>query len=233
MSLAAMAAISAIPSVVQGVSGIIQARQGRKMADQVVIPEYQTPEAVKKATALSARGVGTFEMPGQDQILQSISAQEAALLNQAEMAATGSPNLLSAMVGAASSGMASRLNVGAQAAQSYMDRVRGYESSLQTLGSYQEKEMMDKIARGERAAAAAAGLMQAGRQNMFAGLSNLAGIGANAAMLKSGTDVQEDPGGAPMMADAQATSYSSSGLDTLMKRKISMDAIKNILGIND
>lgn len=230
-----MAAISAIPSVVQGVTGIIQARQGRKMAENVVIPEYEIPESVKKATALAARGVGTFEMPGQDQIIQGIEAQEASLLNNATTAATSSPNLLSAMVGAASAGMGTRLDIGAQAARDYESRKQAYETSLLNLGTYEERKRLDEIGRGERAAAAAAALMQSGRQNMFAGLNNLAGIGANLAGMKSG-DVTGNMTGqdTPMIADASGTSYgltgySGSGMGGVSAQKIALQEYINEL----
>jgi hypothetical protein len=184
IGLGAMAAISAVPAVLQSVLGGIQARRGRKMAEGITVPEYKIPEAAGQALGLARQGVGTFEMPGQDQMIQGLEAGVAGSLNAATQAATSSSDLLSTIANVSGNKMEGMLNIGANAAQQYEQRRNAYQNALNVFASYQEKELMDKIARQQQAAGAAAGLMNVGRQNIFEGIKTGAGVGANYLMLK-------------------------------------------------
>jgi hypothetical protein len=184
MGLGTIAAISAVPAVIQSVLGGIQARRGRKMAEGITVPEYQIPEAAGQALGLARQGVGTFEMPGQDQMIQGLEAGVAGSLNAATQAATSSSDLLSTIANVSGNKMEGMLNIGANAAQQYEQRRNAYQNALNVFASYQEKELMDKIARQQQAAGAAAGLMNVGRQNIFEGIKTGAGVGANYLMLK-------------------------------------------------
>ena len=252
IGLGTMAAISAVPAVIQSVLGGIQSRRGRKMAEGITVPEYQIPEAAGQALGLARQGVGTFEMPGQDQMIQGLEAGVAGSLNAATQAATSSSDLLSTIANVSGNKMEGMLNIGANAAQQYEQRRNAYQNALNVFASYQEKELMDKIARQQQAAGAAAGLMNVGRQNIFEGIKTGAGVGANYLMLKGmygggntgstgDTGTTSNTGTAtdnvPMMSDVNIASTGftpsgGSGMGYTMQQQMMLKSLFDLVGKN-
>lgn len=248
-----MAAMSLAPTVFQGAMGAIQSRRGRKMAEGITIPEYQIPEAAGQALGLARQGVGTFEMPGQDQMVQGLEAGVAGSLNAATQAATSSSDLLSTIANVTGNKMEGMLNIGANAAQQYEQRRNAYQNALNVYAGYQEKQTMDRIARQQQAADASAGLMNVGRQNIGEAIKTGAGVGANYLMLKAmygkggktTTDGSENPtvdylkdalgnyrttDNTPMISDINTP---STGLDVSMKQQLLLKQLQGMLGLTN
>jgi hypothetical protein len=245
IGLGTMAAMSLVPAVFQGAMGAIQSRRGRKMAEGITVPEYQIPEAAGQALGLARQGVGTFEMPGQDQMVQGLEAGVAGSLNAATQAATSSSDLLSTIANVTGNKMEGMLNIGANAAQQYEQRRNAYQNALNVYAGYQEKQMMDQIARQQQAADASAGLMNVGRQNIGEAIKTGAGVGANYLMLKamgyggantnSPNNTKTTTEGAPMMSDVNVassgyTASGGSGMGSNMRQQILLKELQGLLG---
>ncbi len=248
-----MAAMSLVPAVFQGAMGAIQSRRGRKMAEGITVPEYQIPETAGQALGLARQGVGTFEMPGQDQMVQGLEAGVAGSLNAATQAATSSSDLLSTIANVTGNKMEGMLNIGANAAQQYEQRRNAYQNALNVYAGYQEKQMMDRIARQQQAADASAGLMNVGRQNIGEAIKTGAGVGANYLMLKAmygiggktTKDGSENPtvdylkdalgnyrttDNTPMISDINTP---STGIDVSMKQQLLLKQLQGMLGLTN
>jgi hypothetical protein len=223
------------------------------MAEGITIPEYQIPEAAGQALGLARQGVGTFEMPGQDQMVQGLEAGVAGSLNAATQAATSSSDLLSTIANVTGNKMEGMLNIGANAAQQYEQRRNAYQNALNVYAGYQEKQTMDRIARQQQAADASAGLMNVGRQNIGEAIKTGAGVGANYLMLKAmygkggktTTDGSENPtvdylkdalgnyrttDNTPMISDINTP---STGLDVSMKQQLLLKQLQGMLGLTN
>ena len=168
------AAIAAIPSVIKGIQGISQGIKGRKMAKANIRPEYQIPKEFQQNLAI-AENMGRVGLPQQqyNQGLQNIQRSQTAGLRQIGRMGRGGN-----VAGLARAGMDATVNLDVQDANA---RMRNQQTAMGYRGQMGQqklaKQQWDKFAKYQEDAAAAEGLMGAGRQNVMGGLTDLANVG--------------------------------------------------------
>jgi hypothetical protein len=186
VGLAAITAMSAVPAVVQGVQGVIQGRKARQMLDGLERPTYEIPQSVLQGTQRMVNAASSFQMPGQDAYQQSIDQASSNALYNINQNATSGPEALAAMAGVYGSQMGAQNQMALAAAQDYQQRNAMASQALMNKGAYEEKQWMTNVYQpyAEEAQAASA-LAEAGKINAYQAVKGLAGVGANALMMKS------------------------------------------------
>lgn len=184
--LGAMVAMSAVPAVVQGVQGFIQSGKARKMLDNLERPQYEIPQSVMQGTQRAINAASSFQMPGQDAYQQSIDQASSGALYNITQNATSGPEALAAMTGVYGAQMGAQNQMALAAAQDYQRRDQMAQQALMTRGEYEDKAWMTNVYQpyAEEAQAASA-LAEAGKVNAYQAVKGLAGVGANALMMKS------------------------------------------------
>lgn len=186
VGLGAMVAMSAVPAVVQGVQGFIQSGKARKMLDNLERPQYEIPQSVMQGTQRAINAASSFQMPGQDAYQQSIDQASSGALYNITQNATSGPEALAAMTGVYGAQMGAQNQMALAAAQDYQRRDQLAQQALMTRGEYEDKAWMTNVYQpyAEEAQAASA-LAEAGKINAYQAVKGLAGVGANALMMKS------------------------------------------------
>jgi hypothetical protein len=186
VGLGAMVAMSAVPAVVQGVQGFIQSGKARKMLDNLERPQYEIPQSVMQGTQRAINAASSFQMPGQDAYQQSIDQASSGALYNITQNATSGPEALAAMTGVYGAQMGAQNQMALAAAQDYQRRDQLAQQALMTRGEYEDKAWMTNVYQpyAEEAQAASA-LAEAGKINAYQAVKGLAGVGANAVMMKS------------------------------------------------
>lgn len=181
-----MVAMSAVPAVVQGVQGFIQSGKARKMLDNLERPQYEIPQSVMQGTQRAINAASSFQMPGQDAYQQSIDQASSGALYNITQNATSGPEALAAMTGVYGAQMGAQNQMALAAAQDYQRRDQLAQQALMTRGEYEDKAWMTNVYQpyAEEAQAASA-LAEAGKINAYQAVKGLAGVGANAVMMKS------------------------------------------------
>jgi hypothetical protein len=181
-----MVAMSAVPAVVQGVQGFIQSGKARKMLDNLERPQYEIPQSVMQGTQRAINAASSFQMPGQDAYQQSIDQASSGALYNITQNATSGPEALAAMTGVYGAQMGAQNQMALAAAQDYQRRDQLAQQALMTRGEYEDKAWMTNVYQpyAEEAQAASA-LAEAGKINAYQAVKGLAGVGANALMMKS------------------------------------------------
>lgn len=181
-----MAAMSAVPAVVQGVQGVIQSRKARQMLDGLERPTYEIPQSVLQGTQRMVNAASSFQMPGQDAYQQSIDQASSNALYNINQNATSGPEALAAMAGVYGSQMGAQNQMALAAAQDYQQRNAMASQALMNKGAYEDKQWMtNEYQPYAEEAQAASALAEAGKINAYQAVKGLAGVGANALMMKS------------------------------------------------
>jgi len=88
------AAAAAIPSIFQGISGIVQGNKGKKMAQRNVRPVYTRPTEVGQGLSLAEQNYINGVMPGTSVARNNISSAGANALDNITQAASSSGDVL-------------------------------------------------------------------------------------------------------------------------------------------
>lgn len=190
LPLLAGAALAAIPSIFSGISGMSQAKRGRKLAESNIRPVYRRPGEVDEALALAERSYSNGVMPGSAAIQNQIQAGGAGMLNSATQAATSSSDILDAVT-KINYNQGQQFNaLGVNEAQYKMQQMQNLQSQLQNSAGYTDKEFAyNKDQPYQDTAAQASALIGAGNQNIGGAVNGLASIGTSIAMSSgAGTD---------------------------------------------
>lgn len=172
MALPLLAA--AAPSIIQGVSGFLQARRGRRLAKQNVRPMYQIPDEYKQNLAIAedmARtGLGQQQY---NQASQNITRNQTAGLRALSRSANPGAGIASLL--RSSNDATNNLNVQDANAQRQNQMFAIQQRGV--LGQQKlAKQNWDRLQRYQEQAQAAAALQGAGQQNMFGALNNLSSL---------------------------------------------------------
>ena len=173
-------ALAALPSLVKGVSGIVQASKGRKLAKANVRPQYEIPKEFQQNVAM-AENMARTGLP-QEQYnnqLNNIQRNQAGALGSfgRRGGATGS---LASIVRA---GNDATNNLVSQDAQARMQNQRFAFGQRGIMGQQRlAKWDWDKRQKYQENAQAASALQSAGRQNMMGALDGLSSLGQTAIM---------------------------------------------------
>lgn len=175
---------AAAPAVLSGgfkaITGMGQARRGRKLAASNHHPTYMRPVESTQALNLAEQNYRNG-MPGEQLYLNDIQSSQAAALESATQGASGSGDIIDA---------ATKIN--ANAGNSYNDFVKtraGYKAgALQNyigqLGNqahYSDKEFQyNQDEPYKEKAATASALIGAGNQNIYSGIDDITGAAASA-----------------------------------------------------
>lgn len=177
-----LAAIAAVPSVIQAVQGLFQGAKGRRLAKQNKRPTYEIPREFQQNLAI-AENMGRVGLPQQEynQAQQNFQRNQASALRQFNR--MGNPRGLAGIVRAGNDATLGLDVADAQARMSNQRNAMGYRSQI---GQQQlAKQQWDKFQKYGENADAASALMGTGRQNVMGALSNLSRVG-QMAMYNSG-----------------------------------------------
>ena len=92
---------SAIPSLVQGVTGIVQGNKAKDMLSGLQRPTFEIPKAATQSLAQAQANAGTMQMAGQDIANQNLNQSAANALYNVNQNATSAPEALAAEIGRA------------------------------------------------------------------------------------------------------------------------------------
>lgn len=169
-----LAALAAIPSIMQGVQGITQMINGKKKLAGLERPTYEIPTAVRQQLALSRQAFADPMMPGEGRANSQIGAS----YSQGIRAARGTGNSMAGIAMMQANANDAYGNLATTSAQFQEQDRANLMSNLGTYGAYQDQQWqqnkfspyMDKYNEGREQ-------IGAGQQNTFGALNGLASVG--------------------------------------------------------
>jgi len=206
------ALIAAIPAIAQGVTGVYQTVKGNQLEKQAgERPEYEIPEEVLQALEATRTRANQTRLPGQSAIESQIKASTASTAGRMSEAAGSSSELLGALAQAGLGEQQNMMNLGIKSAQLQDQRQAELIDFLKKMGSYRDKEFQaNEMNPWQEAMAASSAMKGSGMQNIFAGVSDVAGIGLNQVTndqiekilgLLGGSNSQANTGGVDLGSD--------------------------------
>ncbi len=170
------AIISAIPAIYQGISGAVQRNRANKIEDQNPRPDASIMESINKLVNYNYGRTLVNDIPGGDLYRDEIKGASAAGIRAASELNKGSEayGALGKIISNEQGSFADMAKVTAQQVAGYQGN---YANSL--LAKANEEERMWNWNTGNKylqAAQIAAQLRNSGTQNIFSGISNLAGV---------------------------------------------------------
>lgn len=178
-------ALAALPSIVQGISGIRQSRKAKKIK-LPNRPDYQIPNALMERVGLDRTQMNS-QMPGTSYYQNEIAANTAGLRSSVERNTTdANKSLLMAAVENQIANKAQNRLLGQQAKYRVLQEDQ-YKDSLSDLSGEQKNawkwNVGDKyLQEFKMKYDLKNSLMRAGKQNQFAALNNLASLGVSYGM---------------------------------------------------
>jgi hypothetical protein len=172
-------ALSMLPELYKTFQGIRQINQGKQGLAGLDRPEYSTPEAFKREMALSANAYANGTMPGETTMVDRANQSTANAFAQSTEA--GNPfAMLAALSG---QNQAAMQNIGVSSAQYQNQLQQQYQQMLGNYANYQDQEwQMNKFAPYKEKQQEYRDIYGAGQQNLYNGLSSLAGMGTRMMM---------------------------------------------------
>lgn len=188
-----LAAISAIPSAIQGVVGLTQSAKSKNILKDLQRPTYNIPTEATAALNAAKNLASSNQMAGQTNVEQRLDQASANAMYGIEQNATSGAEALAALTGVYSNQMGQENALGLNAAQDYQRRQQAAQSAMNTYAGWQDKAWdyntnqpyQDKLS-------AAQALGEAGMRNKYEGLKGVVGVGAN--YLKGMTPKTENVG---------------------------------------
>lgn len=161
--------------------GAWQFGKGKRLEEENVRPEYQIPDEVFEALRSVQAQMQQFELPGQDLIEQNLSESTAGAIRSAREFSASPAAASQAAIQAYASEMRAKRDIGIEAADR-QDRLKDtYREALAVLSGYRDKAFqINEMDPYQEAMAASSAMKGAGIQNIFSGLSDIAGVGVNA-----------------------------------------------------
>lgn len=176
------AIVSSVPALAQTGVGIAQRIKGKKIAEEAGDrPEYEIPLEVLQALEGMRTLASQTRLPGQSSIESQLRASAATTAGRMTEGAGSSAELLGALSQAGLGEQQGMLNIGIKSAEMQDRRTADLINMLKSMGQYRDKEfMMNEMQPWQDAMKVSSGLRGQGMQNIFAGVSDIAGIGLNA-----------------------------------------------------
>lgn len=172
--------LTAAPSIFKGISGISQLIGSKKYSD-VNRPSYNIPEGILESVTKGREMAGRSELPGQKLIEEKLGSKVSQSVSRLKDTARSTSDLLAGTTELGLKEMDIAKDLGIEAANLKTQNERYLTGLLDKLSQYQEKEWtMNKLQPYMESMSTARGLHGAGQQNLFSGLSNIFGVGAEA-----------------------------------------------------
>lgn len=176
----ATAAATAIPAIYQGITGLKQSADAKKIEKTNVRPEFRTPEQIQEALGLSRVAYNDPRLAGYTNALNQLGANVANASQTARDIGGGTASQLAAMQGAQNVASQGAVNLGIAGAQQQQQDMARLQNRLDISGEYANKEWeWNRQQPYMDAAAAASALREGGQRNTFAALNNLASTALN------------------------------------------------------
>ena len=177
--LLAGTALSMLPELYKTFQGIRQINQGKQGLAGLQRPVYETPEAFQRSMGLGATAYANGTMPGETTMVDR--AGQATVNAFAQSSEAGNPfALIAALQGQQQNAMQ---NIGVSSAQYKNQLQQQYQQLLSNYANYQDQEwQMNQFAPYKEKQQEFRDIYGAGQQNLYNGLSNLAGMGTRMMM---------------------------------------------------
>jgi hypothetical protein len=213
-----MAAMSAIPAVIQGVTGLVQSQRSKNILKNLQRPTYAIPEAQTQALNRSKNLASSMNMAGQANVQQRLDQTSANALYDINQNSSSGVEALAALSGVYSNQMGQENQLGLNAAQDYERRQAMVGNELNKYAGFQDKAWDYNVNQPfQEKAAAAQALGEAGMRNKYEGMKGVVGAGVmgmkmqnanedNANWLKAFQGNQSS-----LSADALTQNYSNNG----------------------
>jgi hypothetical protein len=184
---AAQAALGIGTGVYKMFAGGKQIRDGEKLNRENVFQNYYRPSESLQALQLSKNAYNNQGVAGQQIIENKINSGAATGLDNISRNTSSSGDLLDSAIKLEANKNQQIANVGLAGAQQQERDVANLQGQLGVQSGYADKEFQYNVTNPyERKAAAASALIQAGNQNKFGGLDNIAGVATSALDSMSG-----------------------------------------------
>lgn len=170
------AALSAIPALYKTFSGASQIKEAKQGLADLQRPEYKVPAEILKANTMAQTAYADPYMPGQGVMMDRVEQQAANAYGQSVQA--GNPfATLSSNQAIAQQGLQ---NIGITAANYQTADAQRYAQMLQTVANYRDQEyQMNQFAPYAEKSQEYRDMFGAGNKNLYSGIDQLAGTGAN------------------------------------------------------
>lgn len=171
------AAAAAVPAIFQGVSGIVQANKGKRMAQKNVRPIYARPTEVGQGLALAEQNYMNGGLPGESGLVNQVSSANANALDNSIQAASSGGDVLDAIT-KLNYNEQNQLNSINNKRVTYKDQqLADYQNQLQNSAQYTDKEFAyNQDAPYQDRAASASALINAGNQNIGSAVNGLGSL---------------------------------------------------------
>lgn len=233
--LLAMGLISAIPSIVKGVSGARQAAAAKKAEKNLKqprlnLPEYKIPGQVTDVTKrVKMAGIGQ-QLPGADLIKGQIDADTATAIKEAQRSGASSGDVLATIASMTGKGSQMKRDVAYRGIERQDQMLSDINRALMTEAGYEDKKQglnLDKYLKEfeynvdqpyKSQVAEISALRGAANQNIYGAVNDLASLGTSLAMqgalgrqaapaTSGGTGFMDTTSVSEMPADVKAKLY--------------------------
>jgi len=178
------ALLAAAPAIMQGITGLAQMIGGKKQLNNLERPEYEIPNEVKQALAISRANYADPTMPGQQTMYDRNSLAAA---NAARAAIEGGGGL-SSLAGISAAESTGAQNIGIAGANFQNQQELQYQQQLGNMANYKDQEwQVNKFAPYSEAYNEGRERIGAGQQNFMSALGGIAKVGLGMMQMPPGT----------------------------------------------
>lgn len=175
--------LAAASPIFQTISGAIQARKGRKLAQSNIRPIYTRPSEVTKGLAIAENNYLTGGMPGAAGVKNQIDSAFANNLDTATQAAGSGIDVIDALTKLDYNKQQQLNEVASNEAQFKQQQLDDYQRQLANGAAYSDKEFAyNKDQPYQDTAAEASALIGSGNTNVGNGINGITSIGTAIAM---------------------------------------------------
>jgi hypothetical protein len=187
MMMLAKGISSGVPALAQAGLGIWQNKKANDLADKLVDPYYDIPDAAEESLGIARANAGSRMMSGQTQAQQMIDQNYANTSEDILQAAGTSNDALGALVKANANKQSSQNELSMRAATDYEKRGQDLSRALAMMSGYEDKQfqinVLDKFTRDSEAASA---MKNAAINNIFGGIKSISGAAGDAMAMGAG-----------------------------------------------
>lgn len=173
--MTAMMLVNAGLSVGQTAFGAIQAHKAQKEMNGLERPNYQVNPEVYKSLGISQSLASNRNLPGQQDMEAQMDASAGNAVNAINRSGGSMADRMAAIAATYADNAQSKVNLGIQANQQYLQNLQGLQSQLQNVSMEKDKVFADKQQSYYEKLARLQQQASAGTQNVAAGIQGLAG----------------------------------------------------------
>lgn len=173
--MTAMMLVNAGLSVGQTAFGAIQANKANKAMSGLERPNYQVNPEVYKSLGISQSLASNRNLPGQQDMEAQMDASASNAVRDINRSGGSVADRLAAIAATYADNAQSKVNLGIQANQQYLQNLQGLQSQLQNVSQEKDKVFADKQQSYYEQLARLQQQASAGTQNVAAGIQGLAG----------------------------------------------------------